>query len=79
MHPDSFFCRSCPVCGRPLEIPSECAGQEIACPHCFGRFTAPRPPRRASVCVETRSSLLEQADRLLSLSTEWLLGAAAPV
>ncbi len=36
----TFFRQSCPVCGRPLNVPIELLGSEASCSHCTGVFTA---------------------------------------
>lgn len=35
-----FFQQPCKVCGRPLNVPVELSGSEIACSHCTGIFFA---------------------------------------
>ena len=52
----------CPVCGRPVEVREEYAGQLVHCNHCRGGFRANwNEP-------ETPGGALERADRLLRLS-----------
>lgn len=34
----TFFIRTCPTCGRSLEIRVELLGREVECVHCLGRF-----------------------------------------
>ena len=36
----TYFVRSCPTCGRHLEIRVEYLGREVECVHCHGTFTA---------------------------------------
>lgn len=36
----TFFVRSCPTCGRKLEIRVELLGREVECVHCRASFTA---------------------------------------
>lgn len=36
----TFFIRSCPTCGRHLEVRVELLGREVECVHCGGTFMA---------------------------------------
>lgn len=36
----TFFARSCPTCGRTLEIRVELLGREVECVHCHANFQA---------------------------------------
>lgn len=36
----TYFVRSCPTCGRNLEVRVELLGRAVECPHCSAEFTA---------------------------------------
>lgn len=36
----SHFVKSCPTCGRTLQIQVRYMGREVSCGHCHGRFVA---------------------------------------
>ncbi|MEZ6133560.1 MAG: hypothetical protein R3C53_01490 [Pirellulaceae bacterium] len=36
----TFFVRSCPTCGRNLEVRVELLGREVECVHCRANFVA---------------------------------------
>lgn len=36
----TYFVRSCPTCGRHLEIRVSLLGRDVECPHCSGTFVA---------------------------------------
>jgi hypothetical protein len=36
----TFFVRSCPTCGRSLEVRVELLGRRVECVHCGATFTA---------------------------------------
>lgn len=36
----TFFVRSCPTCGRALEVRVELLGRQVECVHCGATFTA---------------------------------------
>ena len=36
----TFFVKSCPTCGRKLEIRVELLGREVECVHCSANFVA---------------------------------------
>lgn len=72
----TFFVRSCPTCGRMLEIRIELLGRVVACQHCSAQF-------RAGMQSETQlndrrvEQLLAQADQQLheitpyAVPSEW--------
>lgn len=41
----TFFIRSCPTCGRSLEIRIELLGREVECVHCLGTFNTTDGPQ----------------------------------
>ena len=36
----SHFVKSCPTCGRTLQVQVRYMGREVTCGHCHGRFLA---------------------------------------
>jgi hypothetical protein len=40
----TYFIRSCPTCGRHLEIRVELLGRNVECVHCHGTFIANEEP-----------------------------------
>ena len=62
--------QECPVCGRPVEVRDQYAGQSVNCWHCGGEFVAGAPrqqPRNSAAGLLRRAErLLERADRALS-------------
>lgn len=36
----TYFLRSCPTCGRSLEVRVELLGRDVECVHCGANFTA---------------------------------------
>jgi hypothetical protein len=75
--PSSCYLQSCPVCGRPLEIPIEYRGRKLNCRHCGGKFTAVDPSSPVSAQQNASSALLRRADQLLELCSQKLRIRAA--
>lgn len=42
----TYFVRSCPTCGRTLEVRVELLGRDVECVHCGATFTANEAPPR---------------------------------
>lgn len=42
----TFFVRSCPTCGRSLEVRVELLGKQVECVHCGANFAANEEPVR---------------------------------
>lgn len=40
----TFFVRSCPTCGRALEVRIELLGKDVECVHCGSNFLASEQP-----------------------------------
>jgi hypothetical protein len=60
----TFFIRSCPTCGRHLEIRVELLGREVECVHCRGTFIANQ--KSESVHDDQRiEALLARAQRYI--------------
>ncbi|MBN1590134.1 MAG: hypothetical protein JW888_11510 [Pirellulales bacterium] len=74
-----YVCCACPVCGRPLEVREEYLGRKVTCVHCRGQFVARRETHPARAGARQPGSLLERADRLLSIAARRLAGGVAPV
>ncbi len=68
-----YFCCSCLVCGRPLHVRQEHLGRTLTCLHCGGRFIARGEAASGMDGARQTDSLLERADRLLSISArQWV-------
>jgi DNA-directed RNA polymerase subunit RPC12/RpoP len=44
----TYFVRSCPTCGRNLEVRVELLGRDVECVHCGANFTATEESRNAA-------------------------------
>lgn len=44
MASSTFFVRSCPTCGRSLEVRVELLGRDVECVHCGANFVAREQP-----------------------------------
>ncbi len=64
MQSSTRFTRSCPTCGRLLDIPVEQIGRRIRCSHCQAEFSATLPSQRGAEKIEI--NLDERIDRLLA-------------
>lgn len=62
----TYFFQECPTCGRHLRIRVEYLGRQMACAHCSRTFTA--SDRASRFDAPTDGTLLERADRLLSIT-----------
>jgi DNA-directed RNA polymerase subunit RPC12/RpoP len=71
MAQSTYFFQECPTCGRHLRIRVEYLGRAMACAHCSRTFTATDRVSHADPSP-ANPTLLERADRLLSMSTESL-------
>lgn len=61
------FTRSCPTCGRQLDIPVDQIGRQVQCNHCSAEFKA---TLESEVIDDNFEHTLEQRiDRLLANST----------
>jgi len=67
----------CPICGRPLEMPSQLVSHEIVCGHCRGEFTVYETDD-GSLTTGNRSEtdLLKRAEQLLRATGDTELPAA---
>jgi DNA-directed RNA polymerase subunit RPC12/RpoP len=59
------FFQECPVCGRPLSIPSIYLEQRLACQHCGGRFLASKAAVRNGSAIVQPNSVLQRAEQLI--------------
>jgi hypothetical protein len=64
MRSSTRFTKSCPTCGRHLDIPIEQMGRRVMCSHCHAEFLATTHVNIASERVE--NNLDERIDRLLA-------------
>jgi DNA-directed RNA polymerase subunit M/transcription elongation factor TFIIS len=65
------FTRSCPTCGRMLEIPVAMMGRAVACSHCTAEFRATAPQDRST---DEDHLLDEKIDRLLMVAENICFG-----
>lgn len=61
------FTRSCPTCGRRIQIRSSLLGHIVACRHCNAEFVATGTDDSAG-CVDDAQRLLDRVDSVLSRS-----------
>ena len=66
----TFFVRSCPTCGRKLEVRVELLGRQVECVHCGANFTANEQP--AEMVDELR------IDRVLARAQQYI-DSVAPI
>ncbi|MFU7559565.1 response regulator [Stieleria sp. JC731] len=59
------FTRSCPTCGRRIQIRGTLLGREVACPHCNAKFTA-MATDDAPGRIDDAQRLLDRVDTMLS-------------
>ena len=59
------FTRSCPVCGRRIQIRGALLGRVVACRHCNAEFVAMAEDDSAG-CVDDAQRLLDRVDTVLS-------------
>lgn len=64
MSSSTRFSRSCPTCGRQLDVAVEQIGRRIKCSHCQAEFSATLPSHGGSEAFE--NNLDERIDRLLA-------------
>ncbi len=58
------FLRSCPTCGRHLDIPVDQIGRRVMCGHCHAEFSATATVGFASEKIE--NNLDDRIERLLA-------------
>ncbi|MDZ4659182.1 MAG: hypothetical protein SH868_16545 [Bythopirellula sp.] len=61
----AYFIRSCPTCGRSLEVRVEYLGKMVSCQHCSAQFDTSDPPYYSDGASESSLSLLARADELI--------------
>lgn len=61
----AYFIRSCPTCGRSLEVRVEYLGKVVSCRHCSAHFDTSDPPYHSDGASESSLNLLARADELL--------------
>lgn len=72
----TFFVRSCPTCGRNLEVRVELLGREVECVHCGANFKATEEGRNAADDLRIEQVLaraqryIDSIDSLNSARTE---------
>lgn len=80
MSTGTYFIRSCPTCGRTLEVRVTLLGREVECVHCGANFLACEQPEHDDARVE---QVLARAQRYIEslgmASNKTELPAAAPI
>jgi DNA-directed RNA polymerase subunit M/transcription elongation factor TFIIS len=61
----AFFIRSCPTCGRSLEVRVEYLGKRVSCRHCSAEFDTCDPPYYSDGASESSLNLLARAEELI--------------
>lgn len=61
----AYFIRSCPTCGRSLEVRVEYLGKMVLCQHCSAKFDTSDPPYYSDGASESSLTLLARADELI--------------
>jgi DNA-directed RNA polymerase subunit M/transcription elongation factor TFIIS len=61
----AYFIRSCPTCGRSLEVRVEYLGKMVSCKHCSAQFDTSDPPYYSDSANESSLNLLARAEELL--------------
>lgn len=61
------FTRSCPTCGRRIQIRGSLLGKVVACQHCNAEFVA-MATDQLSGCVDDAQRLMDRVDSALSRS-----------
>ncbi len=67
MRSSTRFTRSCPTCGRNLDIPVDQIGRQVMCSHCHAEFQATLVSEGASNDFE--EAFEQRIDRLLANSS----------
>jgi ribosomal protein L37AE/L43A len=60
------FTQSCPTCGRRLQVHTRLLGQNVACQHCHGQFTAGASEDASR--HDSSHDLLARAEAMLKLT-----------
>lgn len=71
------FTRSCPTCGRRIQIRSSLLGHTVACRHCNAEFVAMASDDSAG-CVDDAQRLMDRVDSVLSQSDAPIPGSQVP-
>lgn len=61
----AYFIRSCPTCGRSLEVRVEYLGKVVSCKHCSAQFDTSDPPYFSDRASESSLNLLARAEELI--------------
>lgn len=61
----AYFIRSCPTCGRSLEIRVEYFGKRVSCRHCSAEFDTVDGPVDLPRASDSSLSLLARAEELI--------------
>ncbi|OYP32342.1 hypothetical protein CGZ80_19955 [Rhodopirellula sp. MGV] len=63
------FTRSCPTCGRRIQIRGSLLGREVSCQHCNAKFVAMATDDSAGR-IDDAQRLLDRVDTILSTKIE---------
>ncbi len=61
----AYFIRSCPTCGRSLEIRVEYFGKRVSCKHCSAQFDTVEPYEDDCGASDSSLALLARAEELI--------------
>lgn len=61
----AYFIRSCPTCGRSLEVRVEYLGKTVSCKHCSAEFDTSDPPYISDSSSDSSFNLLARAEELI--------------
>ena len=70
------FIRSCPTCGRRIQIRGSLLGRVVACGHCNAEFVASSSDEMPGQ-VDEATRLMERVDSMLSQSQAGLVASQA--
>ena len=65
----SHFVKSCPTCGRTLQVQVRYMGREVTCGHCHGRFFAfhdDLAQDESTAAQSATSDVMQRANELLN-------------
>lgn len=61
----TFFLQGCPVCGRPLQVPTQLLGCGVTCQHCSGTFVANDEATASNPANDRRTAMQRRIEALL--------------
>lgn len=72
----TYFIRSCPTCGRTLEIRVELLNRKVECSHCHATFTATESEERSISDVRIEQALARTQKFLATVNANVGIGGA---